>query len=252
MQRLFGQANLTLDDRVGAVTGLVSGSRYGCSIVYDMHRRLRESGPRGVDAVGFAQATHNYPISACAIEFGLKGPLAALVSSPAAGMEALVCASDWLREGRCKRVIVAAYEDFDGMVTEHLKLARNGAGAMREAMALICMETADVAAARQAPVLAELRGTMITPARTGRTEIGDRARRMFGDDVAAYGNRIAGIEGDIGICLGATGLAELALSLMPGAQDSADRDWLVGAVDSGTGGAIAAIRLLPAQQEIYA
>ncbi|WP_168798029.1 beta-ketoacyl synthase N-terminal-like domain-containing protein [Pacificoceanicola onchidii] len=148
--RLLAQTGLSREDIAGPGTGLISGSCYGCAQVFEMHMRLRKKGPRGVDPVSFAQATHNYPISAAAIEFGIEGPCLAAVSAGGAGLDALQIATDWLREGRCERVLVAAYEDFAPPIADHLAArAQTTPGkSYGEAMVLLLLERESVAAAR--------------------------------------------------------------------------------------------------------
>lgn len=257
LSRLIGElasrAGLLPADLAGPATGLVSGSRYGCSLVADMHRRLRELGPRGIDAVGFAQATHNFPVSACAIDYGIQGPGIALVSSHAAGMEALTCGRDWLLEGRCDRVIVAAFEDLEGPAAAHVELlAAPGAPPVHEAMALVLLERGSTARARRATVLAEIAGTaMMRPgAETG--DLRAVAQRAFGHLPASMGILLAAPESAsppetadgapmLVDCLAVGGLLALIRALdRPGPGD-----WLVGALDPRTGGIAAGLRCPP-------
>ncbi|MFZ5963417.1 beta-ketoacyl synthase N-terminal-like domain-containing protein [Thalassococcus sp. BH17M4-6] len=162
--RLLAQSGLSAEDIAGTRTGLVSGSSYGCAQVFEMHQRLRRHGPRGVDAVRFAQATHNYPVSACAIEFGLQGPCLSVVSTETAGLDALQCAFDWLRDDRCDRVLVVAYEDMAPPIADHLvtRAMATPGKAYGEAMVLILLERDSIAAARGhvgRPVLASVVNT---------------------------------------------------------------------------------------------
>lgn len=250
-RRLLNAAGLSDDAVKGPATGLVSGSRYGCSMVYDLNRRLRDRGPRGIDAVCFAQATHNYPISVAAIELGLNGPCAALVGSPVAGMEALVCAVDWLRDGRCDRVIVAAYEDLDGVATEHLRRQTSEVGAFQEAMALLFIETGSAAERRGAPILAELRGVTILPRDAGAQDVSAMASRAFDSGKQEILHSIAGLGGRASSCLGASGLAEIALRVAY-ERENRERNWMIGAFDPSAGGAVAAVSVSPAEREIAA
>lgn len=150
IRRLCAAARLPLAELSGPGTGLVSGSQFGCAQVYDMHSRLLRQGPRGIDAVRFAQATHNYPISAAAIEFGLQGPCLAVVSGPQAGADALTCATDWLSDARCDRVLVAAYEDFAPPLTTYLqqRVTVTPDVLFGEAMVLLLLERQEDALAR--------------------------------------------------------------------------------------------------------
>ncbi|MFW2543788.1 beta-ketoacyl synthase N-terminal-like domain-containing protein [Primorskyibacter sp. 2E107] len=166
--RVLTQAGLSRAAIAGPRTGLISGSHYGCSQVFEMHFRLRRKGPRGVDPVSFAQATHNYPVSAAAIEYGIEGPCLAAVSLEAAGLDALQIAMDWLNEGRCDRVLVAAYEDFAPPIADHLSArAQSTPGkAFGEAMVLLLLERErDVLARGRAglPVITAVHSAPVDP-----------------------------------------------------------------------------------------
>lgn len=257
--QLAAEAGLAPGDLAGPATGLVSGSRYGCSLVADMHRRLRDLGPRGIDAVGFAQATHNFPVSACAIEYGIQGPGIALVSSLAAGMEALTCGRDWLREGRCDRVIVAAFEDLEGPAAAHVELlAAPHAPPVHEAMALVLLERGAVARARRAPVLAELAGLAMVPPQGQPAALSARA---FGSDRVAPRLLLARPEQaapPLVDCLAVGGLLAVIRALEITAASGQAQDWLVGALDPRCGGIVAGLHGLPlpvsatARQEVLA
>lgn len=148
--RLLKDTGLDAAELSGPRTGLISGSTFGCSRVYNIHKRLRRMGPRGIDAVRFAQATHNYPVSACAIDYKIEGPCLAVVSTETAGFDALLCAWDWLKDERCDRVLVTAYEDFAPPLTSHLaRRAKDNPGRVfGESMVLLLLERKDLAEAR--------------------------------------------------------------------------------------------------------
>jgi 3-oxoacyl-(acyl-carrier-protein) synthase len=253
---LAAKAGLPEDGFAGPDTGIVSGSRYGCALVFDMNRRLRQGGPRGIDAVGFAQATHSFPLSACAIDFGIQGPGLAFVSSQAAGMEALQCARDWLVEGRCERVIVAGFEDLHGPAAAHLaQIQAPGAAPVHEAMALILLERADSAAARGAPVLAQLRGTAILRAGADDLALRVAADRAFGAAPQPLALLLAGLGQNVGPagnrvlvdCLSAGGLLAMIHAIE---ADNGCADWLVGAVDPALGGVAAGLHIPTVQGAI--
>ncbi|MCU0911361.1 MAG: hypothetical protein MUE98_08465 [Rhodobacteraceae bacterium] len=225
LDALASRAGLSAEALAGPATGIVSGSCYGTSLVHDGHRQLRAAGPRGLDAVGFAQATHNYPVSACAIELGLKGPCAAVAGSRLAGMQALLCAFDWLRERRCDRVLVAAYEDIRGAVADHVAVSRPDAGVVREAMVTLCLETAAAAQARGIVPLARLRSMTVLPPAAGQSE----AVEEF---------------------LGASGLVDLARALS--LRVPAGAEVVAIAHDDERGGVIAKLSPWSAQGEIAA
>ncbi|WP_269584459.1 beta-ketoacyl synthase N-terminal-like domain-containing protein [Roseibium sp. Sym1] len=254
--KLLSNAALSKEAAAGAATGLVSGSRYGCSIVFDMHRRLARYGPKGIDAIRFAQATHNYPVSCCAIEFGFKGPCTAMVSSRAAGMEAFQCACDWLLDRRCDRVVVTAFEDFGSPVDDHIRRTATQSGPVFEAMVCLMLERKELAEARGLTALADLTGTAILNRVSG--NCGSVGKRLFGRDLPEFGFAVSRSPADFrdrcnpassldaGECIGASGLVELAQLLGGGSllQDkTTPRHWMVGACDPLTGGIAAGIRL---------
>ena len=269
IKRLIEQAGFDASQIAGSETGLVSGSSYGCSAVFDMHQKLREYGPRGIDAVRFAQATHSYPISKCAIEFGLKGPSLALVSCEAAGMEALLCAYDWITENRCERVIVAAYEDFSAPVREHIIHSLGGkklTGTVREAMVLIMVERKSAAIERGGVVLAEITGMATIQRNADATEYQRACIKAFGEtrknDVfgTAFAHRSGQhIASDIGTMiggipfdglkgqddfLGASGLVEMA-QLISQSEPLPDLDqWFIGATSAFGGGVAAGVKFV--------
>ncbi|QCT20302.1 hypothetical protein FEM41_11905 [Jejubacter calystegiae] len=158
-ERLFQQAGLGIDDIRGTDTGLVSGSYYGCmSTTQNISDALWQKGPRGVDVIEFAKATHSFPLSAASIEFTLLGPTAAVVSGEFAGLDALMMANDWLLSGRCQRVIVVGYEHFSPLLEEHLReiTGEEQAGLYSDNLSILLLETYSSAVARQASVMAEL------------------------------------------------------------------------------------------------
>jgi 3-oxoacyl-(acyl-carrier-protein) synthase len=253
IETLAERAGLTPVSFMGPATGIVSGSRYGCSLVFEMNRRLRKHGPRGIDAVGFAQATHSFPVSACSIDFGIQGPGVAFVSSYAAGMEALLCAQDWLREGRCDQVIVAGFEDLHGPASSHLSEVCAPIGsAIHEAMALILLERGPTARARRAPILAELRGTAMLRPGLDSAEVRHAADRAFGTTPAQLRMLLVrnGAEPLVDLdarstpamvdCLAVGGLLALIRALESGTNTA---DWLIGAIDPHVGGVAAGIHV---------
>lgn len=269
VKRLIEQAELNPAQISGVKTGLVSGSSYGCSMVFEMHRKLRELGPRGIDAVRFAQATHSYPVSTCAIEYGLKGPSLALVSCEAAGMEALMCAHDWITENRCERVIVAAYEDIASPIHEHIlhSFAGNHAGnTVREAMVLILVERKSAALERGGKILAELTGMATINRNADAAEYQRSQRKALGKtpDNGAFGTlfahrigqqvatNVSAIIGGVPTeninnkedYLGAGGLVELARLLSENDPSTVSKHWFIGATSAFGGGVAAGVKLV--------
>ncbi len=157
-RQLFHEAGLDDVSVAGEDTGLISGAYYGCmSVTQDILTSLHQKGPRGVDAIEFAKATHSFPLSAASIAFSLLGPAAAVVSGELASMDALIMAQDWLLAGRCQRVIVVGYEHFSPLLQAHLQQIASD-GHYCDNMSVVLLETENSALARGAPVLAEVLG----------------------------------------------------------------------------------------------
>ncbi|WP_422528895.1 beta-ketoacyl synthase N-terminal-like domain-containing protein [Serratia fonticola] len=157
-QQLFRDAGLDGVNVAGEETGLVSGAYYGCmSVTQGILTTLHQKGPRGVDAIEFAKATHSFPLSAVSIAFSLLGPAAAVVSDELASLDALMMARDWLLAGRCQRVIVAGYEHFSPLLQAHLgHLASEGHYC--DNLSVVMLETQSSALARGAVIRAEVLG----------------------------------------------------------------------------------------------
>ncbi|ALQ47401.1 3-oxoacyl-(acyl carrier protein) synthase II [Raoultella ornithinolytica] len=157
-QLLFRDAGLNGINAAGEETGLISGAYYGCmNVTQDILATLRQKGPRGVDAIEFAKATHSFPLSAISIAFSLLGPAVAVVSDELASMDALIMAQDWLLAGRCQRVIVVGYEHFSPLLQAHLQQLTSE-GHYCDNMSVVLLETENSALARGATVLAEVLG----------------------------------------------------------------------------------------------
>ncbi len=268
IERLAERAGLTTEEMAGPDTGIISGSSFGCASVLDgIRQQLDEKGPRGVDPIKFAQATHSYPLSANAIIYQLQGPCAAIVSSDAAGLEALTCASDWLNDHRCKRVIVVAYEDFDDPVASAISARDrlNGRiGDVTETMVAILLETSSTAMCRVASPMARIVGRSSFGAVMTRMGIEKAIRKACGRHEASVagitlsasrdtacrnleasavdaipsvnGPRISFKPG-IGDSLGCAGLVDAALLLDDVALSCQAPIWVVGSIDSEAGGA---------------
>jgi 3-oxoacyl-(acyl-carrier-protein) synthase len=256
VDRLLTEAGLTKEEISGPRTALISGSSYGCSQVFDIHRRLSKHGPRGIDAVRFAQATHNYPVSACAIEYGLMGPCLAVVSTETAGMDALLCAYDWITDNRCDRAIVVGFEDFSSPIGEHVcaraKDAPSG-HSVSETMVMLLLERESVATARGAnPDLPKITGMTTTYSGADAAEAARVSAKISGETVAD--KEISHLETHrLGQCgsggedtdyLGAGGLLEIAHLLnSPDAGQQRQQHWQIGALSQGGSGVMAGIKV---------
>lgn len=160
-EQMFERALCPLTEEFGMETGLVSGAYYGCmSVTQGILATLREKGPRGIDAIEFAKATHSFPLSAASIAFKLHGPAAAAVSGECASLDALIMARDWLLAGRCERVLVVGYEQYTPLLQAHVQQL-DAASCYSDSLSIIMLETQRSAALRGGPVLAEL--ACVTP-----------------------------------------------------------------------------------------
>ena len=73
--------------------------------------RLRERGPRFVEARRFPYTSPNAVAGECGMAFGLRGPAFAVGAGLHAGVEALVAASELVSAGDAERMVVVAVDD---------------------------------------------------------------------------------------------------------------------------------------------
>ncbi|WP_175500638.1 beta-ketoacyl synthase N-terminal-like domain-containing protein [Litoreibacter janthinus] len=256
IEKLLKEAGLTKEEVSGPRTALISGSKYGCSQVFEIHRRLRKHGPRGIDAVRFAQATHNFPVSTCAIEYGLMGPCLAIVSTETAGMDALLCAHDWITDDRCDRAIVVGFEDFSSPTGEHVcaqaKDAPSGQS-VSEAMVMVLLERQSCAKARGvSSEMPQITGMATTHVNAAATDAA-RVRAKLACPTATHEQisfltthrlGLCGEEGNDTDYLGAGGLLEIAhLLKSPNAGQRGQQHWQISAMSQGGNGVTAGIKV---------
>lgn len=155
-EEMFERALLSPTEAFGNETGLVSGAYYGCmGVTQEILATLREKGPRGIDAIEFAKATHSFPLSAVSIAFKLHGPAAAAVSGELASLDALIMACDWLQARRCERVLVVGYEQYSPLLQAHVQHL-DARSYFSDSLSIVMLETQRSAHGRGAPILAEL------------------------------------------------------------------------------------------------
>ena len=105
-----------------ATTGIISGSAFGCLESQDHLRMvLNEKGPAYFDPVEFPWTSHNFPISAAAIKFGLKGPITAMIASMSAGLNAIIYSAFQIIKGQAQRMIVVAFDEINELQYAYLK-----------------------------------------------------------------------------------------------------------------------------------
>ena len=105
-----------------AETGIISGSGFGCLETQDrLIQVLEEKGPAYFDPLEFPCTSHNFPISAAAIKFGLKGPITSMVAAMSAGLNALVYSAYQIMKGQTQRMIVVAFDEITQLQYAYLK-----------------------------------------------------------------------------------------------------------------------------------
>ncbi|MGD9210173.1 MAG: beta-ketoacyl synthase N-terminal-like domain-containing protein [Desulfobacteraceae bacterium] len=103
-------------------TGIMSGSGFGCLESQDHLRMvLKEKGPAYFDPVAFPWTSHNFPISAAAIKFGLKGPITAMITSMSAGLNAVIYSAYQILKGQTERMIAVAFDEINALQYAYLK-----------------------------------------------------------------------------------------------------------------------------------
>ncbi len=90
---------------VGAAAATIeTNARYAAA-------RLRERGPRFVEARRFPYTSPNAVAGECGMAFGLRGPAFTVGAGLHAGVEALAAAADLIAAGDAERMIVVAVDD---------------------------------------------------------------------------------------------------------------------------------------------
>lgn len=118
-----------------AKTGIISGSAFGCLESQDRLRMvLHEKGPGYFDPVAFPWTSHNFPISAAAIKFGLKGPITAMIASMSAGLNAVIYSAYQIIKGQTDRMIVVAFDEINELQYAFLKERNYIDGTLQEGM----------------------------------------------------------------------------------------------------------------------
>ncbi len=113
--QLEGQADML------AATGIISGSAFGCLESQDrLLKVLHEKGPSYLDPVEFPLTSHNFPISAASIKYGLKGPITAMIASMSAGLNALVYSAVQILKGQSPRMMVVAFDEINELQHAYL------------------------------------------------------------------------------------------------------------------------------------
>jgi 3-oxoacyl-[acyl-carrier-protein] synthase-1/3-oxoacyl-[acyl-carrier-protein] synthase II len=107
-------------ERTGVVVGTAAATLENDE-AFD--RRFRQRGARGAEPRRFPPTSPNLPPGQCSIALGVLGPCLSVGSGPAAPLEALLVAHDFLAAGDMDAAIVVAAEDVGDVVAELWKAA---------------------------------------------------------------------------------------------------------------------------------
>jgi len=177
-RRALAASGWTDERRAEHDVALVLGTMFGSvRTVTGFDHRALTAGPSYVKPLDFANTVINAAAGQTAIWHGLRGVSSTLAGGPTAGLQAIGYAADLVRSGRAGAVLAGGVEElcaesflaFDrhGLLGDAANGSRSGpvpfdarrAGfALGEGAALLMVESARLAAARDAPVLAVVRG----------------------------------------------------------------------------------------------
>lgn len=122
IQQCLEDAGISSLPNLLSETGVISGSAFGCLESQDRLRKvLTEKGPAYFDPLQFPLTSHNFPISAASIKFGLKGPITAMISSMSSGLNALIYCAYQIMKGRAQRMIAIAFDEITDLQYTFLK-----------------------------------------------------------------------------------------------------------------------------------
>lgn len=158
--------------------GLVLGTMF-CSVhtISEFDRRGLTLGPRGVSPMDFANTVINAAAGQAAIWHDLRGINSTVAGGITSGLQAIAYAAEQIRSGQATALLAGGaeelcFESFYGFDragflcgssdgTEEFPIpfdARRNGFALGEGAALVMLEDAEAAAARGAPLLAEVKG----------------------------------------------------------------------------------------------
>ena len=178
---VIAAAQLTLDDAgwdeealAAREAGLVLGTMFGSiHTISAFDRRALEAGPKYVKPFDFANSVINAAAGQTAIWHGLRGINSTITGGIGAGLQALGYATDLIRGGRAEALLAGGGDElcFESALgfSRAGHLAHRAASSvpfsagregmtMGEGAALLMLEAAETASARDAKILAEVRG----------------------------------------------------------------------------------------------
>ena len=168
----------TAEMRCEHEVGLVLGTMF-CSVhtISEFDRRGLTLGPRGVSPMDFANTVINAAAGQAAIWHDLRGVNSTIAGGITSGLQAITYAADQIRSGQATTLLAGGAEELcfesfygfdragalcgssDGAEEFPIPFdARRNGFALGEGAALVMLENAETAAARGAPVLAEIKG----------------------------------------------------------------------------------------------
>jgi len=166
---------LAAPERTALVGGTMFGGLEACA---EFHGELTGSGPDLVNASLFPNTAHNVACAQVAISFGIEGPVFAVASGLASGLEAVIWGCRLLRSGRAEMVLAGGFDRWTGTLDAALRsrgvLAPEGAPGLRpaEGACFLVLETVDRCRERGGRPLAEILGFAQASAVGGRGEGG--------------------------------------------------------------------------------
>jgi len=230
----FDDAGLDWSALDGELLGLAVGTAYGClDSMANVTSRVQSKGVRFASPMIFTHSFTNSPVSLAAIEYGVRGPAAALCTGDTSAGAALQYALDLVRWGRAE-VMLAGGAD---ALSASLLQALDATGPHRdvtpgEGACLFVLESEKAARRRGANILAELLDVALSDsgqAAIGLEQAGHTLERY--STVETYGHTF-----------GASLALELAEAMRELPTDPSAAGYIVTVDDPGGRSAAAAVR----------
>ena len=195
-----GKLQDDLRDRNDTEVGVVLGTGWSSlDTIVRFEHEAHTVGPRFVDPSLFAETVANVPAGQMSIFFGWSAHNVTVAAGPTSGLEALLCAAEFLDEGRASLIVAGGGDELnfhmlrtlqaDGLASRSaasLPLAPDSSGPIGgEGACLFALEAERSAASRGARVLGTLRGGTSRPVEAagepGVKQRADLIRRLLDD-----------------------------------------------------------------------